>query len=328
MFFKKFKKTLIILLLSIIIPTTVLAYSDYIIAGGESVGIQLNTKGVLIAGIYEINNTYPAIDAGLKVGDMIVSIDDKKVESIEQLASYINNRTDSTIKIGYIRDSVLNYTNLKLYKDNNNVYKTGLYVKDTITGVGTLTFIDPNTRIFGALGHEIIDKNTGKILEIKDGKIYNSTITGVEPSTNGAPGEKNARFFTDEVTGKVFKNTQRGVFGTYTSELPNKKLYKVAKYNEIKKGKAQIMTVINDTNVEVYEINIISLNNIGKTKNILFEITDEKLLNKTNGIVQGMSGSPIIQDEYIVGAVTHVVVDNPAKGYGIIITNMLEEAER
>ncbi|HHW69336.1 MAG TPA: SpoIVB peptidase [Tenericutes bacterium] len=327
MFFKKIKKTLIIMLLSIIIPTTALAYSDYIIAGGESVGIQLNTKGVLVAGIYEINSTYPAIDAGIKVGDMIVSIDNNKVETIEQLASYINNRSDSTIKIGYIRNSILSHTNLKLYKDNNNVYKTGLYVKDTVTGVGTLTFIDPNTKIFGALGHEIVDRNTGKVLEIKEGKIYNSSITGIEPSTDGAPGEKNARFYTDEVNGKVNKNTQQGIFGNYTNQIPNKKLYKVAKYADIKKGSAKIMTVLNDTDVETYDINIISLNNTGKTKNILFEITDQKLLSITNGIVQGMSGSPIIQNDYIIGAVTHVVIDNPAKGYGIIITNMLEEAE-
>ena len=199
--------------------------------------------------------------------------------------------------------------NLKLSKTEDNVYKTGLYVKDSITGVGTLTFIDPNTKLFGALGHEIIEKNTGQRLEIKDGKIYGSSVTGITRSDIGKPGEKNAKYDSSKVFGTVSENTSSGIFGKYTTDIPDKKLFAV-------------------NTIESFDINILRINNNGNsTKNILFEITDEKLLKDTGGIVQGMSGSPIIQDDYIIGAVTHVVVDDPSKGYGIFITKMLEEAE-
>ena len=220
------------------------------------------------------------------------------------------------------------FTNLKLSKDENNVIKTGLYVKDSITGVGTLSFIDPETKIFGALGHEIIEKNSGQILEVKDGKIFNTDVTSIQKSENGNPGEKNARFYTNQVNGSIFENTKQGIFGNYIENIPNKKLYKVANPSDIKKGEAKILTVLSENDIKEYSINILRIsNNEYKTKNILFEITDKNLLETTGGIIQGMSGSPIIQDNYIIGAVTHVVVDDPKKGYGIFITNMLEEAE-
>ena len=232
------------------------------------------------------------------------------------------------ISITYMRGNKENNTNLKLSKTEDNIYKTGLYVKDSITGVGTLTFIDPNTKLFGALGHEIIEKNTGQRLEIKDGKIYSSSVTGITRSDIGKPGEKNAKYNSSKVFGTVSENTSSGIFGKYTTDIPDKKLYAVAKEEKVKTGKASILTVIDGNTIESFDINILRINNNGNsTKNILFEITDEKLLKDTGGIVQGMSGSPIIQDDYIIGAVTHVVVDDPSKGYGIFITKMLEEAE-
>ena len=273
-----------------------------------------------------MGDNYPASEAGIKVGDIITSINDEVVANISELSSKINTRGEDNIKIGYIRNNISDYTNLKLYKDND-VYKTGLYVKDSISGIGTLTYIDPNTRLFGALGHEIIEKSTGKILEVKDGKIYASSVTNIEPSVNGVPGEKNAKLNSDEVLGDIFENTSKGIFGNYKLETNTGKLYKVGKISDIKKGDAIIRTVINKENVEEFTINIIKINNNGETKNIVFEITDKKLLEKTGGIVQGMSGSPIIQGDFIIGAVTHVVVDDTTKGYGILITNMLEEAE-
>ena len=232
------------------------------------------------------------------------------------------------ISITYIRGTKENTTNLKLSKTEDNVYKTGLYVKDSITGVGTLTFIDPNTKLFGALGHEIIEKNTGQRLEIKDGKIYGSSVTGITRSDIGKPGEKNAKYDSSKVFGTVSENTSSGIFGKYTTDIPDKKLFAVAKEENVKTGKASILTVIDGNTIESFDINILRINNNGNsTKNILFEITDEKLLKDTGGIVQGMSGSPIIQNDYIIGAVTHVVVDDPKKGYGILITKMLEEGE-
>lgn len=321
-----FKKTSFLLLLLLIIPLNVLAYSDYLIPGGENIGIELKSEGVIVVGTYKIDNNDPAKEAGIIKGDIITSVDDVKIASTNDLVNKVTANTNGVVKIGYIRNNINSYTNLKLYKQNN-IQKTGLYVKDSIIGIGTLSFIDPNTKKFGALGHEIIEKSTGKIFNSKTGKIFESSVIGLIPSSNGSPGEKNARYYSDKVNGKIYENTISGVFGDYTDILPSKKLYKVAEKNEVKKGEAVIRTVLNDDEIKEFTINIIKINDGTKTKNILFEITDQELLDKTNGIVQGMSGSPILQDDFIIGAVTHVVIDNPNKGYGIFITNMLEEAE-
>ena len=329
MFFKKIKNNILLTLIFtlLIIPNYALAYSDYIVAGGENIGIELNSKGVIIVGTYEVNGINPAKEANLRAGDKIIKINNKDVINIEEMLKVIENSNNkSNIKITYLRGNKTNDTSLKLSKSNDNIYKTGLYVKDSISGVGTLTFIDPNTKLFGALGHEIIEKNTGQKLEIKDGKIYSSTVTGITRSDIGKPGEKVARYDSSDIFGNVKENTTSGIFGNYTSTIPDKKLYKVAKEDEVKTGNATIFTVIDGNTIESFAINILRINK-NTTKNILFEITDSRLLRNTGGIVQGMSGSPIIQDNFIVGAVTHVVVDDPTKGYGIFITTMLEEAE-
>lgn len=329
MFFKKIKNNILLTLIFtlLIIPNYALAYSDYIVAGGENIGIELNSKGVIIVGTYEVNGINPAKEANLRAGDKIIKINNKDVINIEEMLKVIENiNNKSNVKITYLRGNKTNDTSLKLSKSSDNIYKTGLYVKDSISGVGTLTFIDPNTKLFGALGHEIIEKNTGQKLEIKDGKIYSSTVTGITRSDIGKPGEKAARYDSSDIFGNVKENTTSGIFGNYTSTIPDKKLYKVAKEDEVKTGNATIFTVIDGNTIESFAINILRINK-NTTKNILFEITDSRLLKNTGGIVQGMSGSPIIQDNFIVGAVTHVVVDDPTKGYGIFITTMLEEAE-
>ncbi len=325
--FLKLKKTISALLLFFIMPCSILAYSDYIIASGENIGIELNAKGVLIIGTYEVENNDLAKQSGLQIGDMITKVGNTPVTTVDDMVSKINDQVQNNeVNITYLRNEQIKNTTLKLYK-SNDVYKTGLYVKDHIIGIGTLTFIDPNTKLYGALGHEIIEKSTGQILEIKDGKIFDSTVTGVDSSSNGTPGEKNASYDKTKVQGDVKENTTQGIFGTYQEEIHGD-LYKVATPSEIKEGKAYIYTVTDGNIPEKYEINITKINQRKqKNKNFVFEITDENLLTRTGGIVQGMSGSPIIQDDKIIGAVTHVVVDNPKKGYGIFITNMLEEAE-
>lgn len=329
MIFKKFKKSIFSLLLFLfIIPINVFAYSDRIIAGGQNIGISLNSDGVLIVGTYTVNNTSPADEAGLKKGDIITEIDGNEIENIEEMATVINKVQDDEIDITYLRSDKEKETTLKLYKDEDDVYKTGLYVKDSMTGIGTLTFIDPETKLFGALGHEIQEQTTGQIFDIKDGTIFPSTVTGIIPSTDGSPGEKQAEYNKNNVTGEVLENTSQGVFGKYTADFDDSTTYHVAEVDEIKKGKAKILTVLDGTEVGEYEITITQINSKDqKNKNFVFEITDEELLEKTNGIIQGMSGSPIIQGDNIIGAVTHVVINNPHKGYGIFITNMLEEAE-
>ena len=326
MFFKKLKQSLSLLLVAIvIIPSTALAYSEYIIPGGENVGIEVKSKGVLIVGVYEIDGVYPAIDAGLKIGDTILKVNNTNVTSIDELVNIINNSNTSEVDITYERNNKKLETKLKITNIDGTL-KTGLYVKDTITGIGTLTYIDPETKLYGALGHEIMETNTGIMLDIKTGNIFNSEVINIERSENGNPGSKVANLKTSDIQGNIFENTNKGIFGNYTNSLPNKQKYKVANIKDIKLGEAKILTVLQGNEIKEYNINIIKVNK-SDTKNILFEITDQELLNKTGGIIQGMSGSPIIQGEYIIGAVTHVVVDNPTRGYGIFITNMLEEAE-
>ena len=241
---------------------------------------------------------------------------------MEELSKYIDTNNHN---VEIIRNNKKITIELEVIEDNG-IFRTGLYVKDNITGIGTLSFIDPETKIFGALGHEVTEANTGTILNVRDGKIFNSNVTDIERSESGNPGSKDATI-SDETLGKINKNTKKGIFGNINN-IPNKKKYKVANINDIKLGNAKILTVINNNSVNEYDIEIKKILDDNSNKNILFEITDQELLNKTGGIVQGMSGSPIIQDEKIIGAVTHVVINNPKYGYGIYIKNMLEEAEK
>lgn len=314
------KKALIMLFLLVILPFNIYAYSDYIYAGGETVGIRVNSNGVLVVGTYSLDKKNKI---NLQVGDVINTINNKSISSSTDFIDSIKGK--SVVSVGYIRGNKEYKTDLNIVLENG-VYKSGLYVKDSITGIGTLTYIDPQTRLFGALGHEIIEKTTGKLFNSNSGSIFESTITGITVSSRGIPGSKNARYYSDSVLGSVFENTNKGIFGNYTGKIANKKLYKVASFNEIKTGNAKILTVLDGTKVEEFDITIERINK-GDIKNILFEISDKNLIKKTGGIVQGMSGSPIIQDDKIIGAVTHVIIDNPIKGYGVYIGSMLEEAE-
>lgn len=324
MFFKKIKLIFISIML-LTMPINALAYSDYIYASGKSIGINIKLKGIMVVGLYEVNGVSPGVIAKINLGDRIIKVNNNEVNSIKEMTDAISksNNKDS-VEITYLRNNKEYKTNLELINDNG-IYKTGLYVKDTISGVGTLTYIDPGTMMYGALGHEIIDRNTKTIVDIDDGKIFKSSVTGINKSTNGNPGSKNALYYNDVVYGNINKNTHSGIFGNFSANTDNLKLYKVS--NPVL-GDAKILTVIDNDNIKEYSINITKINEFKETKNILFDITDTELLNKTGGIVQGMSGSPIIQGDNIVGSVTHVVVDNPEKGYGIYITNMLTEAEK
>ena len=302
------------------------AYSNKLIVGGQNIGIEVKTKGILVVGLYKVNDTLLASTSGIKKGDYIVKVNNNNINNISDFTKEIENDDDKkSIDIEYLRNNKSYKTVLDIAKVDNE-FKTGLYVKDTISGIGTLTFIDPETKTFGALGHEILDKNSESELLIDNGSIYYSYITGITKSSNGTPGEKEAEVDSSKVFGTINDNTIKGIFGKYTGQL-NNNLYDVAKVDEIRLGKAEIFTVTDGEKIEKYSINIEKINKDDETKNILFTIDDENLLNKTGGIVQGMSGSPIIQDNKIIGAVTHVIVDNCKKGYGIFITNMLEEAE-
>ncbi len=326
MFLKIKKSFKILLLLITLIPINIFAYSSYIIPGGENIGISINTKGILIVGTYEINNQNPAIEAGLKTGDIIKKVNNVDVTNIDELVNQIS-KSENEASITSLRNDKEFETKLKLIKEDG-VSKTGLYVKDNVTGIGTLSYIDPKTLIYGALGHEVIESNSGLLLEVKDGKIVSTNVTTIDRSENGNPGSKNANINLEDEEGTIKENTSSGIFGKYTNSLPNKELKKVANPDEIKTGPAKILTVIDGDEIKEYDINIIKImKKDANNKNILFEVTDKELLEKTGGIVQGMSGSPILQNDLIIGAVTHVVVEDPKKGYGIFITNMLKEGE-
>ena len=326
-----FKKRLLVILflLTILFPSIVLAYSDKIILGGDSIGIKVNTKYVMIVGFYKVDGHFIGEDAGLKIGDYITKVNSKDVSSINEMISIIEKEKEKgSIDLTILRNNKINTLPLKLFKDSNNVYKTGLYVKDQINGIGTLTYIDPATNLYGALGHEIADKNTLNKVEINGGNIYNSEIVGINPSKKDNPGSKEAKLYYNESYGNILKNTDKGIFGVIDKDMNNNKTSEVANPSEIKIGSAKIYTVLDGFNKEEYDIKIIDIDKNNPNKKIFFKITDSKLLEKTGGVVAGMSGSPIIQENKIIGAVTHVVVNEPDKGYGIFITTMLEEGER
>lgn len=327
MHFKKFTFFAFLMTL-MMLPINTLAYSKYLIPGGENIGIKVNSKYITVVGFYEVNNKYIAKDAGFNVGDKIIEINSNKITSMEDMINSINSSEDNLkLNIKVLRSNKEYTIVLNVSKDNTGVIKTGLYVKDQISGIGTLTYIDPETRKFGALGHEIIEKANSEKVEIKDGTIFKSDIIGIKKSVDGTPGEKNAKFYSSTLYGDVTLNANSGIYGNYIADLPNKDAIEVMDEKDVKVGKAVIRTVIKDNSVDEFEIKILELDYSSNTKNILFEIVDERLLKNTGGVVAGMSGSPIIQDGKIVGAVNYVVVNKVNKGYGIFITNMLNTSE-
>lgn len=319
-----FKRRLLILFLTfMILPFNTFALSKYLVPGGENIGINIKSNGVLIVGFYE-----SSAKSSLQIGDIIVSIDDNQVSSINDMLKLVDSSKDEvTLKIGYKRNNQLLSTNLSLVKDENGVFKTGLYVKDSITGIGTLTFIDPTTNQYGALGHSITDSKTNIRFEIKDGKIFKSDVTSIDKSQNGQTGEKNAKFYFDTVYGTIEQNEETGIYGTYSDDYNSKELVQVGSIDEIELGEAYIKTTLDNNKVENFNIEILSIDKDSDTKNILFKVTDSTLLEKTGGIVKGMSGSPIIQNNKIIGAITHTVISDNTKGYGISIIKMLESME-
>ena len=327
----KFKNKLLLIisiLLITIIPINTLAYSNYVIASGKTIGIQVNLKGVLVVGFYEVDNAYIGKDAGFEIGDKITKVNNQDVETISSMVDALNKEGKTEIDFTITRENKEKTIHLSLKEDENKVLKTGLYVKDQINGIGTLTYIDPETKRFGALGHEIVETATAQKFEIKDGKIFDATVSNIKKSRDGNAGEKNATYDKTTSAGEIDNNDITGIYGNYKEEIANMETLEVGDIEDIKKGKATIRTVIENEQVEDFNINIIGIDTTSKTKNILFEITDEDLLKKTGGVVQGMSGSPIIQNNKIIGAVNYVIVNDTKKGYGIFITTMLEEGDK
>ena len=317
------KKILILLIL--FFPLKIMAYSENIIPGGETIGLDITNDGILIVGFYKTNGTY--INSHLKIGDKIILVSDEEVKSVEELTNAIeNNIIDNTVEITFKRNNEIKKGNLNLEYFNGS-YRTGLYVKSSIVGIGTLTYIDPETGIYGTLGHIINESKTNQKIEVKEGYSYDTKVTSFTKSINGNPGSKNANIIREKYFGTILENTEYGVFGI-TQEKNQKDLIEVASSSEVKEGEAFIYTTNTKNDVKEYSINILEVNEESKDKNYYFEITDEELKEMTGGIVQGMSGSPIIQNGKIIGAVTRVLVDDVTKGYGIDITTMLKEGDK
>ena len=315
----------ILWLILLILPIIVLAYSDYIIPGGETLGIEVNSKGIVIIGFYKVDGE--SINTFLEVGDKIMAVNGDEVLTTEDLIKNIDKyMEDDKVLITYERNKkeYNDYLELVLY---NGTYRTGLYVKSGVLGIGTLSYIDPETKVYGVLGHGLNLSETQEKIDIRTGYSYEALVTSFKRSTNGNPGSKNANINKEKIVGTIERNSNYGIFGLYNEEEINKKKLKVGKLEEVNLGKAYIYTTNLDNEVEEYEIEILEIDKKHDEKNIYFEVTDKELLNMSGGIVQGMSGSPIIQNDMIVGAVTRVLVDDVTNGYGISIVKMLEEGD-
>lgn len=322
------KNKIYLFLILLIIPFNTFAYSNKIIPGGNTIGINVESKGIMVVGFYKVDGKYNKGNPELKMGDYIIKINDEEVNKVNDLISVIDKYSkDGLVKVSFTRNKVEKETVINLV-EIDGVYKTGLYVKDNITGIGTLSYIDPETNIYGALGHEIQESNSKSHVEIKTGNIFRNYITSIERSTDGTPGSKVAKFYNSNIYGDIVKNTKYGIYGTYNKKYNINDAVEIKKLSEIKLGKAYIKTVTSGENIEEYEIEITNINKDSKLKSIAFKITDPKLLDKTGGVVQGMSGSPIMQDGYLIGAVTHVLIDDVKSGFGVSIITMLNEGDK
>lgn len=322
-----FKRKLLYFLVSFIfiIPINTLAYSKYLIPGGESIGIKVEADGVYVVGFYKVDGKNIASDAGFKIGDRIIRVNNNAIHNTKDLINNIDSKDDLiNLTFDVIREGYEKNINVTLKKEKDSSYKTGIYVKDSIVGIGTLSYIDPETNTFGALGHEIEDSTMGFNFTISKGDIFSSKITSITKANTIKPGEKNASINTKDIYGNIKYNLETGIFGNFSKQIDNKDKLEVMNIDDVKIGKAEIITVLTNNKKEHYNIEILSINKDNKTKNFLIKVVDERLLKETGGIVKGMSGSPIIQDNKIVGVVTHTIVDNPTKGFGISITKMLE----
>jgi stage IV sporulation protein B len=269
----------------------------------------------------------PAQKAGLRVGDLIVSINGTQVFTNQEVATLVEQSAGKEMTLQIRRDNILSTVKLKPEKSKNErKYKAGLWVRDSSAGVGTVTFYDSKNNILAGLGHPVCDVDTGEIVPISAGEIVPARIYGVTKSVAGAPGELRGGFENGSL-GSLISNCQTGVYGVMNSGMVGQTL-EVALKQEICEGKAQIYATIEGTKPDWYSIEITQVNyrDTSVTRNMIIKVTDERLLKTTGGIVQGMSGSPIIQNGRLVGAVTHVMVDDPTKGYAIFAETMLETA--
>lgn len=298
---------------------------------GKVIGLKLYTNGVLIVGMTEIEGEKPYEYTGLKEGDTILEVNNIEIDSIESLKEIVNKSKGEELELKYLRDGTVSVSNIKPAKTNEDEYKLGLWVRDAATGVGTITYYEPTSRKFAALGHGIVDVDTEKLIDIESGQVVTSNIVSIKKGEKGVPGEIKGTIMNQSDIGEVTENTEFGIYGNLTDitslNLNAENAVDIALRNEIKSGKAKILCTIENGVTKEYDIEIkkIYTNNNSDNKSMLIKVTDEELLNKTGGIIRGLSGAPILQDGKFCGAVTHVLVSDPTMGYGVFADLMLKQ---
>jgi len=304
-----------------------------LIPGGDAVGIHIQSEGLIVVDTFfietECGHVSPAGDAGLLKGDIITEINEQPVYHIEEYKEALIKH-DGHLRLTIKRDSETSKVIITGCRNLEGEVSTGLYLRNKIAGIGTLTYIDPSSKKYGALGHEIIDQDTNQIVDIYEGQLIGSTITSIRKAVDGNPGEKIADIYFDQAFGSIDKNNQYGIYGEMTVDDFNvRKMIPIAYRSEVEVGPATIFTVLDGENIEEFGIEILEVEGQIEQdiKGIKYMVTDERLIQEAGGIVQGMSGSPIVQNDRIIGAVTHVLVNDSKLGYGVFIEWMLEESE-
>ncbi len=306
---------------------------SYVAVLGSPVGIKIFTDGVLVIDMESIKtalgNKNPAVDAGIKTGDYIISIDGIEVFTNEDVAEYVEKSNGKALSFTIRRNDVLKTVTLNpALSSQDGTYKAGLWVKDSTAGLGTLTFYSPYNDMLCGLGHAMYESNTGTVLNFRRGELVGAQINSVVKGTSGIPGELKGSL-TYNSLGKLYENCINGVYGSATCIVDTQNLTQIAHKQDVNDGTATIICTVDGEGPKAYscEINLGNVAVNDTVQNMTVTVTDPKLLEITGGIVQGMSGSPIIQNGKLVGALTHVLIDNPKKGYGIFAENMLETAQ-
>ena len=322
------------LLVCVLTPCTAFAASRELIPLGVPVGVRMTADGVVISAMTEIDSPAgkicPGKQAGLQAGDILQTANGNVVSSSEELANVVKNCDGKPIKLKGLRENTaISVTVQPVQSKTNGTYQIGILVRDSMAGIGTMTYVDPKTNAFGALGHPISDIDSGALLPLHTGSIVPANVIGIVAGEPGTPGELIGRYEFSREIGQLENNTTCGIFGTLTDATlyDVKNVIEIVPEKEVKPGNAEILTCVQGDTPKKYDIMIEKVNHNAKDgRSMKIRVTDEKLLQKTGGIVPGMSGSPIIQDGKLVGAVTHVLVNDPTKGYGIFIENMLGAA--
>ena len=297
---------------------------------GNTVGLKLYASGVLVIGMTEIEGQKPYENCGIKEGDLITYIDNTKISTTEELVSCVSKSDGKVLALTYVRDGEEYVTNIEPVVNSSNEFKLGLWVRDGAAGIGTATYYEPSTKKFAALGHGIIDMDTENLISIESGELVTTEVIDIQKGEEGKPGQIKGTIINSESIGEVYTNTEFGLYGkiTNTSKLNinTKNELPVATRSEIEEGKSQIILTLEDGIRKEYDIEITRIyrNNNHDNKSMLIKVTDEKLLELTGGIVQGMSGAPIVQNGKFIGAVTHVFVNNPTEGYAVFADLMIK----